>query len=132
VVSIFAILGILITQSIILSVSGSKKSESLVKVRESLNYSLSVMERQIRNADSIPSCPNLDMTYLAYTDQNGNPSYFQCLLNPSGIGTIASGSATLTGSDINVIGCSLTCMPGQGTNPPIVTISIEAKDTHTV
>jgi len=130
VISIFAILGILITQSVILSVSGSKKSESLVRVRESLNYSLSVMERQIRNADSIPDCPNLDTTYLAYTDQDGNSTYFQCLLNPNAIGTIASGSASLTGSDVNVTGCSLACTPGQGSNPSTVTISLEAKDSQ--
>ncbi|HKC04336.1 MAG TPA: type II secretion system protein, partial [Patescibacteria group bacterium] len=84
VVSIFAFLGILITRSIILTVAGSRKSESLVKVRESLNYSLSVIERQLRNANSIPNCPNLDSTYLAYNDQNGNPTSFSCASSAAG------------------------------------------------
>lgn len=133
VVSIFAVLGILITRSVILSVAGSRRSESQIKVRESLNYSLSVIERQLRNANSIPnsSCPNLDTTYLAYNDQNGSPGSFSCAAS-GGIGYIASGSANLTGSGINVIGCSMACVPGIGENPPVVTISLKAQDVSAV
>lgn len=131
-VSIFAVLGILITRSIVLTVGGSKKSESMIRVRDSLNYSLSVMERQLRNANSIPvsSCPNNDTTYLPYYDQNGNSTFFHCISN-AGIGTIASGSANLTGSDVNVVVCSLTCAPGNAGNPSVVSISLEAKDAGT-
>lgn len=134
VVSIFAVLGILITRSIILSVAGSRRSESQIKVRESLNYSLSVIERQLRNANSIPdsSCPNLDTTYLAYIDQNGNPTFFSCVQAGAGIGAVASQSANLTSSDVNVVGCSIVCTPGQGDNPSVVTISLEARDAQAV
>lgn len=129
-VSIFAILGILITRSIFLTVGGSKKSESVIRVRDGLNYSLSVMERQLRNANSIlpSSCPNSDKTYLAYYDQSGNQTFFQCVSN-AGIGMIASGSAYLTSSDINVVGCSLSCTPGTGTSPSVISISLTAKDS---
>lgn len=132
VVSIFAFLGILITRSIVLTIAGSKRSESQIKVRQSLNYSLSVMERQLRNADSIPDCPNIDTTYLAYNDQNGNPTSFSCVSGGAGIGAVASESANLTGSDINVVGCSIVCVSGQGANPPVVTISLEARDAQAV
>ncbi len=130
-VSIFAVLGILITRAILLSVGGSKKSESLIKVRDTLNYSMSVMERQLRNANSMVLCPNPDSTYLAYYDQYGNQTYFQCQSN-AGIGFIASGSAVLTGTDVNVILCSFACTPGVGANPPIVTISLEAKSVGAI
>lgn len=132
VVSIFAFLGILITRSVVLTVAGSKRSESLVKVREGLNYSLSVIERQLRNADSIPDCPNLDTTYLAYNDQGGNLTSFSCVPAGGGIGAIASGSANLSATDINIVGCSIICTPGVGINPPVVTISLEAKDAGAV
>lgn len=131
VVTIFAFLGILITRSIILTVAGSRKSESLVKVRESLNYSLSVIERQLRNADAIPNCPNIDTTYLGYNDQNGNPTSFSCI-SDAGVGAIASGSASLSSSEINIVACSIVCSPGEGVNPSKVTISLEAKDAHAV
>lgn len=130
VVSIFAFLGILVTRSIVLTIAGSKKSESLIKVRESLNYSLSVIERQLRNANSIPACPNPDAKTLAYLDQNGNPTSFSCNLGV--VGSIASGSANLSASDVNVIGCSIVCTPAVGPNPPVVTVSLEAKDVSAV
>ncbi len=77
VVSIFAILGIIITRSVILTLQGSKKSESLIRVRENLDYAKSVIERQIRNADNA-ECPNPDTTLLNYTDQFGNKTSFSC------------------------------------------------------
>ena len=58
VVAIFSILGVIVTRSVLLTLRGSKKSESQVKVRENVNYALAVIERQLRNADSIVTCPN--------------------------------------------------------------------------
>lgn len=132
VVSVFSFLGILITRSVVLTVAGSKRSESQIKVRQSLNYSLSVMERQLRNADSIPDCPNLDTNYLAYNDQDGNLTFFSCVPAGAGIGSVASQSANLTSSDVNVVGCSIVCTPGQEGSPSVVTISLEARDAQAV
>ena len=129
VVSIFAALGILITRSVLLTLGGGKKSESLIKVRENLNYSLSVIERNLRNANSITDCGNSNTSLIAYIDQNGNPAAFSC--NNIGVsgstGYIASGSARLSNDTVNVTSCSFTCSLG-GNTPSSVTINVEALD----
>lgn len=118
VVSVFAVLGILISQSVILTLRGSRKSESQVRVRENLNYALAVMERQLRNADAIDSCtPSI----LTYKDSLGNSTTFSCQNS-----YIASGAASLTSQqDVDVV-CAFTC--DLTSTPPSVTISIEAQE----
>jgi Tfp pilus assembly protein PilE len=126
VVSIFAVLGVLITRSVLLTLSGGRKSESLIKVRENLNYSVGIIERQLRNADSIANCPNSDTSVISYIDQNGSPASFSCV-NVGTAGYIASGSAKLSNDNISITNCTFTCVPGLGT-PSSVTINLEAKD----
>lgn len=128
VVAIFSFLGILITRSVLLTIGGSKKSEAIVKVKENLDYATGVIERQIRNADSIPQCPNSNPAILNYIDQDGNAGSFSCLTDANGNGYIASGSAQLplTASDINVTACYLSCNVSGSTSPPTVTINLEA------
>lgn len=135
VITIFAFLGILITRSILLSITGSKKSESIVKVRTSLDYAMGVMERQLRNADGIPTlnpddspnCPNTDTSVLNYTDQYGNLTSFSCQSNGN-VQYMASGSAQLTGSDINLKTCEILCSQSTGVSPAVVTINLEGED----
>ncbi len=131
VVSIFAVLGVLITRSILLTIGGSKKSENLVKLRENLNYSVGVIERQIRNANGV-DCTNADPTILDYTDQYGDSTSFSCTNDPQGIGYIASGSATienrLTGDEVDVTNCSFVCNLGASGGPSVIMIDIEAQD----
>jgi prepilin-type N-terminal cleavage/methylation domain-containing protein len=126
VVSVFAVLGILITRSVLLTLSGGRKSESLIRVRDNLNYSVGIMERQLRNANSITTCPNPNTSIISYTDINGNAAIFSCV-NIGTAGYVASGAARLTSEEINVTKCSLTCATGSGT-PSSVTINLEAKD----
>src|SRR5512137_3061278 len=86
VITIFAILGIVIARSIILSLQGSQKSTGLVAVRENLDFATSIIERQLRNANSVTSaCPvgGIQVNPLVYVDQNGNSSSFACVA-PSG------------------------------------------------
>lgn len=135
VVAIFAILGIIVTRAIILTVGGSRKSESLIKVRENLDYASSVIERQIRNANSITNCAGQSSTpgTLNYVDQDGNPSSFSCVnVGGSSNGYVASGSAQLTNSAINVISCSFSCSVGTSANPDVVGYTIEANDSTAV
>jgi hypothetical protein len=129
VVSIFAVLGILITRSVLLTLGGGKKSESLIKVRENLNYSMSVIERQLRNANSITDCGNTDTSTISYLDQSGNAASFSCknMGQAGSVGYIASGSAKLSSDTVNVTGCKFTC--GLGTaSPSSVTIDLTAID----
>ena len=129
VVSIFAALGILITRAVLLTLGGGKKSESLIKVRENLNYSLGVIERNLRNADAITNCGTGGTAVISYSDKDGNPSTFSCVdigaVNK--VGYIASGSARLTNDSVNVTGCSFVCTLGTGT-PSSIAINFEAKD----
>lgn len=126
VVTIFAVLGILTTRAVFLTLQGSKKSESLVKVRENLDYSVGVMERNLRNANSLIDCLS-GGTVVNYIDQNGDPASFSCI---SGIDSyVASGSARLTSSTVKVTSCSFACTLATSTNPSSVTINVEAQDT---
>jgi len=128
VITIFAILGILVTQSIVLTLIGSQKSESMVKSRENLDYSLNIIERQIRNANSITVCPNLDPAVIDYLDQNGKPSSFSCVNTGNDESYIASGSSRLTNDAIKIVSCSLVCTPGTETNPSFVSVDITVKE----
>lgn len=130
-VSVFAVLGILITRSVLLTLGGGKKSESLIKVRENVNYSIGVIERQLRNANSIIDCTNTDTSRISYTDQSGNTSSFSCvdIGSPSVAGYIASGSAKLSNDSVNFTSCSFFCVLGNG-SPSSVTIAVEAKDVN--
>ena len=129
VIFIFGILGALSTQIIMLSLRSSAKSESLVKVREDLNYTLSVMEREIRGASSI-TCP--DTNTLNYTNSLGLPGSFVCLTSDNTTYYVASGSAQvrMTGTDVSMSTCSFECDEGSANSPPSVTINLQAKNTN--
>lgn len=128
VVTVFAVLGILSTQAILLTLRGTNKSSSLLKVRENLDYSLSIMERQLRNAQDVSNCTS--GTSLTYTDVNGNSGSFSCVTGATGY--IASGSAHLTSDEVAITACSITCTLGTGGVPDLVNISIAAKDAKSV
>jgi prepilin-type N-terminal cleavage/methylation domain-containing protein len=130
VVALFAVLGVVISRSIILTLQGSQKSEFLVRARENIDYSLAVIERQIRNADSITECPNTDTNIINYTDQSGRLSSFSCVGVGSADSYVASGSARLTSNTVSVSTCSFTCTPGAGAKPPVVAVDLEVKNTN--
>ncbi|MCX6704346.1 MAG: type II secretion system protein [Candidatus Woesebacteria bacterium] len=126
VITIFAVLGILVTQSVVLTLQGSRKSESIVHARENLDYSLNVIERQIRNAASIVSCP--DPYTINYLDQHGYASSFSCQQMGSNNSYIASGSAHLTGNAVRIVNCTFTCTAATATNPALVQVDLTVKD----
>jgi prepilin-type N-terminal cleavage/methylation domain-containing protein len=130
VVAIFAVLGIITSRAIILTIGGSKKSESLVKVRENLNYTLGILERQIRNANTVTECPNSDINLINYTDQNGTPATLSCVNVGTIDGYVASASARLTSGEINITNCAFVCQAGDSTNPPSITITLEAQSKN--
>ena len=128
VVAIFAFLGIIVTGSVALSLRGGRKSESQVKVGENLNYAMSVIERQIRNANSIPDCvTNPDSHILNYTDQQGDATSFSCVNIGGADAHVASGSGRLTSDDVIVTSCSFICQKGASANPPSVNVFLEMR-----
>jgi Tfp pilus assembly protein PilE len=120
VVTIFAFLGVIISSSIILTLQGSKKSESVVTVRENLDYSMSIIERQIRNANSITDCST---NLINYVDQFGKASSFS-LTNFA----VASGSANLTSSAVKITNnSSFSCYLAAPNAQPYIDIVLTAQ-----
>ena len=130
VVAIFAVLGVLISRVILTTLRGSSRSDNLVKVRDNLDYALSIMERQIRNAESVSPCPNSPpYTRIDFRDSNGIAAYFACT-NVGASGYVASGSARLTSDQVAITACSLVCNAASGRVPPSVDISLEARGAN--
>jgi len=127
VITVFSILAILTTQAVLLTLRGAKKSESLTNVRENIDYSLAIIERNIRNADSIEECPNSNDSIISYIDENGVATSFSCASEDE-IGYIASASGRLTSSEVDVTSCSFVCVEGEGETNPAITVSISARD----
>ncbi len=133
VIGVFAVLGVLTTRAVILSISGGKKSENLIKVKENLNYSLNIIDRQLRNANSVTPCPNSSSLRIDYYDKNGVAAYFSCNdLGASTVGYVASGSARLTVDSVDVTSCTFTCVNVTSGNPSSVKVSLEAKENNAV
>lgn len=123
VVSVFSILAVLATQSIALTLRGSRKSESLIEVREDISYAMNIMERLIRGAKEITCAP--DGLALNYIDSYGNNTDFTCDGGASGY--IASGSARLT-SNNTVIDCSSGNVVFNCVSANYVEITLTAED----
>jgi len=100
VITIFAVIGLLSTRSVFLTLRSAKKSDSMIRVRENVNYSFSVIERQLRNAESI-TCPNPSFNRLDYISLEGTATSFACATSGQDK-YVASGSGRLTSSDITV------------------------------
>lgn len=130
VIGIFAILGVLTTRAVVVSLSSGKKTETLIKVRENVDYSFSVIERQLRNADSITDCTNSNTLAINYLNQEGIASSFSCAnLGAGSVGYVASGSAQLTSNTVDVVSCSFTCQVSSNGSPRSVKITIQAQDS---
>lgn len=132
VVLVFAILGIIITGSIISTLQGSKKSESTLKVRESVDYAVSVMERQLRNSNSILNCPFTDQSSISYTNEVGILASFSCeeISSEEEGWYIASDSARLTNTDIIITSCKFSCEASDSI-PSVININLTAKNAGT-
>ena len=129
VIAIFSILAVVSARGVLLTLRGSKKSESVTKVRENLDFSFAVMERQIRNAETA-SC-RLDTTRVDYTDYLAGATFFSCESIGSD-GYISSASARLTNEDIEITACEFTCSIATGGAPPSVSISATAQEKNVV
>jgi prepilin-type N-terminal cleavage/methylation domain-containing protein len=125
VLSIFATLSVVATQALITSFRGVKKTDNSAKVRQSLDFALSVIERQLRNADSV-SCPSSGR--VDYIDKDGFPTYFS--YDPISQ-SIASGPAALTSDAILITSASFTCTSQTLSVPASVTIDIVGRESGT-
>lgn len=127
VITVFSILAILATRGVLLTLRGSRKSDALGRVRENVGYSIAVMERNLRNAQTIDCSSE---TQIDYTDPNSTAGYFSCENIGSG-GYVSSSSARLTNDQVNVTACTFTCAAATTGVPPSVDINITAEDANT-
>lgn len=128
----FAVISIVASETIILTLRGTYKADAISKVRQNVDYAMSSMERQLRGAQSISSlCDNRAYPQIDFIDQNSNSVSFKCNnINQTGQDSfISSTSGTLTGNNLTISNCSFTCLPGGGGSPPSILINITAKDT---
>lgn len=118
VIGVFAVLGILSTSAVLLSLRGSNKGESQIKIRENLDYAVSVIERQLINAESVTTCT---ASSVVYKDSLGGSGSFSCTGD-----RIASGSAWLTSDEITVSACSFSCTAGTQSIPSKVVLNVQS------
>lgn len=123
---VFSLLAVLTTQVVFLTLRKSRKSEASIKVRTDLNYVLSSIERQIRNATSI-TCPT-DQG-VNYTLDDGKVNSYSCIDKGYATGYIASNSARLTSDSTFISDCSFSCSSPGGGIPSSLTVSIDARDS---
>ena len=129
VITIFAVIGIIVTSSVILTIAGAKKSESIIKARENLDYALNVIERNIRNANSIVGCSGDSSYAIKYLDQNNTSASFSCIGMGGVDSYIASGSSNLrlTSTTVKIVGCNFSCVTSTS-SPPLVIIDLSVQN----
>lgn len=127
VMAVFAVLTVVMTQVLFVTIRGSKKSDATVRVRQNLESAVSSMERQLHNAVDVPVCPNPDVSTLTLEDINNETTIFSCI-NIGNNGYIASNSARLTSTEIIITSCSITCAGGGTSGTKSVLLNITAAD----
>jgi len=130
VIGLFSVLATVASQATILSLRGARKSDASSEVRENLDFTVSVMERQLRNSRSIASgCDGSTLQYIDYIDQSDTFTSFECKdvgLN----GFVASDSARLTSSEISITDCQFVCNSASAGLPPSIDIKITASNKN--
>ena len=125
---IFSLLAVISSTAILFALRGARKSDASARVRESVDFAIATIERQLRNASSITSC---DAGMISFNDRDFGPSTFSCVEIGEDTGHVASGSARLTADGVIVTACDFTCTDAQGSSPPSVNVTISAKDRNT-
>lgn len=132
VLGVVGIVGLVASSSLITTLRGVKRTDSDSKVKQNLNFALTIMERHLRNSqDAVCTLP----TRVDYEDANGlNASFFSgnTTINGVTIGYIASNSATtrLTGSEVNITSATFTCTAQVGDSPASITIELTGEDAN--
>ncbi len=123
--TVFAVVSIIVVQATILAIRGSVKTDRTVSVRENLDYAAGIIEREIRNAQSISGCGG--GTLVSYVDVDGSDSVIECKLG-SDWGYVELGGQRLTGENVLVENCVFSC-GGVGVldAPEYVDVSISGK-----
>jgi len=129
VISLFGIIAVIATQTIVLTLRSSRKSDAGAQLRESIDHSMAIIERGLRNAETIDPCLPAQQS-VEYYDTLGEYTNFSCV-NAGGFDSyLASGSARLTNTELELVTCEMSCFPGTASAPPLVEIKITAKKAN--
>jgi len=125
---IFAILAVVGTQIVTVSLRNTNKGEKVTEVRENVDYAFNVIARELRNAESVDILASTP-TSVHFFDADGVATTLDCTGNSNG--RLMIGTRRITGTDV-VIDCSATpifsYVASTATTPDIVTITVTAYD----
>lgn len=128
VIGIFSILATVSTQIVAQSLRGTRKSEATIEVKENVDYIFAVVERVLRNSQSL-DCGSSTNKKIVFIDENGDNSEFECHNGENG--HLSYNGDNISGDDISV-DCSETpvfvCTQTDGTSPSAVEINIVANE----
>ncbi len=123
VIGILLLIAGAITSLFFVSLRSSTGTIILNDVKQNGDYTLSVMERMIRNARTIKDiqtvCDNTNKNSITIVNPDNQETTFSC---PSGSGQIASQSAYLNSPQTPISNCSFSCY-FTPPNPAVVKIS---------
>lgn len=135
VVAIFSVLAVISTQALSESLRGTNKSENLANVRDNVDYTISVIERYLRNAQDV-ACSNTPGgqatgSVLNFTDEDGEVTNFSCqdVAGETYI-AIGTGNMRLTNPSVTIVNCGtvFSCVEETQGLADKVTIQITARD----
>lgn len=130
VVLVFSFIAIIATQTMIATLRSSKKSESLVVVKQNVDFAQSTIERLLRNAQSVTCISGNPGNRIDYLDENNRTGSFRCITtgtDPYYIASVSASTVRLTSKDVRVTcGSVFTCPPPQPNVPPSILIDLEA------
>jgi prepilin-type N-terminal cleavage/methylation domain-containing protein len=148
VIAVFALISVIVSRSVAVSIVGTRKSDSSALVRENLNLAVSAVERRLRSASKITtSCTGTPEQSIQFINEDGVESRLFC--NP---GTCTVGGNTyigyvpdisapgleerLTNSDsVCITACEFVCSPQSAPGglglPPAIRISVEGRSKGT-
>jgi len=132
VIGVFAALAAIATQSILLSVKGTRKAEATGKLRGNLEYALGVMERRLRMATDVGCLGNPDQ--IDFYDEADSWAvgavYYLCDIAGSddNITTNAYSGGLLDTNTVDLTACSFTC--DDLADPRTLTISLSANEQN--
>jgi len=139
VVIVFAVLAGATAQSVALSLRSAHKSDQVSEVRDNFDFAISIIERELRNSQTITSSctgsPALigpsNAPGVQYEDEDGISHAIYCQNVGSNGYIYADISGSLTNEDIAITACEFTCNKSGDGLPESIYISMsgELKDS---
>jgi len=131
VMAILSLIGVVASSMFFTILKGSTKTQITTEIKQNGNYALSVMERMIRNAESLDA---YTADSLTITSSDGFSTTFFCHDGDGdGFKEIASNSAKLISNKVQVNNCSIFQVdPGiPKASPDTVTINFDLSQVET-